>query len=161
MANSQHPSSDLYSVLKKQIQAISLILKLLMSYIHIYIYIYDISSLRVNDLTLILLMWRKWWTPNNANKWLMGFNSAFKGLRGVVQENAGKYCVKLCYNKKGNVGTYNNVARPCNHCCRGKAINITHSECASVALGIQHAMCMRHIVICGLPGPKIFFHIIS
>jgi len=60
MANSQHPSSDLYSVLKKQIQAISLILKLLMSYIHIYIYIYDISSLRVNDLTLILLMWRKW-----------------------------------------------------------------------------------------------------
>jgi len=26
----------------------------------IYIYIYDISSLRVNDLTLILLPWRKW-----------------------------------------------------------------------------------------------------
>jgi len=25
-----------------------------------YIYIYDISNLRVNDLTLILLMWRKW-----------------------------------------------------------------------------------------------------
>jgi len=30
--------------------------------------IYDISSLRVNDLTLILLMWRKWWAPNNASK---------------------------------------------------------------------------------------------
>ena len=26
---------------------------------YIYIYIYDISSLRVNDLTLILLTWRK------------------------------------------------------------------------------------------------------
>jgi len=26
----------------------------------VYIYIYDISSLRVNDLTLILLTWRKW-----------------------------------------------------------------------------------------------------
>jgi hypothetical protein len=25
-----------------------------------YIYIYEISSLRVNDLTLILVMWRKW-----------------------------------------------------------------------------------------------------
>ena len=25
-----------------------------------YMYIYDISSLRVNDLTLILLTWRKW-----------------------------------------------------------------------------------------------------
>ena len=29
-------------------------------YICMYIYIYDIRSLRVNDLTLILLTWRKW-----------------------------------------------------------------------------------------------------
>jgi len=29
-------------------------------YIYIYIYIYDINSPRVNDLTLILLTWRKW-----------------------------------------------------------------------------------------------------
>ena len=32
-----------------------------------------------------------------------------------------------------------------------KAISITYSEGVSVALGIQHAMGMRHIVICGLP----------
>jgi len=32
-------------------------------------------------LTLILLTWKIWWAPNNANKWQMGFNSAFKGLR--------------------------------------------------------------------------------
>ena len=44
------------------------------------IYIYDISSIRDNDLTLILLTWRKWWTPNNASKRQMRFNSAFKGL---------------------------------------------------------------------------------
>ena len=31
-------------------------------------------------LTLILLMWRIGWAPNNASKWQMGFNSAFKGL---------------------------------------------------------------------------------
>jgi len=31
-------------------------------------YIYDISRLKVNDLTLILLMWRKWWAPNNSSK---------------------------------------------------------------------------------------------
>ena len=25
-------------------------------------------------------MWRIWWAPNNARKWQMGYNSAFKGL---------------------------------------------------------------------------------
>jgi len=30
----------------------------------------------------------------------------FAELRGAVKENAGKYCVKLCYNEKGNAGTY-------------------------------------------------------
>jgi hypothetical protein len=29
-------------------------------------------------LTLILLMWRIRWAPNNASRWQMGFNSAFK-----------------------------------------------------------------------------------
>jgi hypothetical protein len=46
-------------------------------------YIYDISSLMVNDLTLILLMWRKWCT-NNTGKWQMGFNSGFKVLKKSV-----------------------------------------------------------------------------
>jgi len=32
-------------------------------------------------LTLILLTWRIWWVPNNASRWQMGFNSAFKGLK--------------------------------------------------------------------------------
>ena len=31
-------------------------------------------------LTLILLTWRIWWASNNASKWQMGFNSAFKVL---------------------------------------------------------------------------------
>jgi hypothetical protein len=40
---------------------------------------------------------------------------------------------------------------------------VTYSECVCVyvALGIQHAMHMRHIVICCLPRSTIFFHIIS
>ena len=41
---------------------------------------HDISSLKVNDLTLILLTWGKWWA-NNASKQQMGFNSGFKGLK--------------------------------------------------------------------------------
>jgi len=44
-------------------------------------YIYDISGLRVNDLTLILLTWRKWLAPDNASRQQMGFNSGFKGLK--------------------------------------------------------------------------------
>jgi len=48
-----------------------------------------------------------------------------------------------------------------NHCCRGKAVCITYSECMSVALVIQHAKRMRRIVACGLSGSTVFFHTIS
>ena len=37
----------------------------------------------------------------------------------------------------------------------------TQSVCVFVALGIQHAMHMGHVVICGLPRCTIFSHIIS
>jgi hypothetical protein len=50
--------------------------------------------------------------------------------------------------------------RSCNHCCCGKAISITYSKCVFVLLGIQHAMRMRHTVICGLPGSTKFFHLV-
>jgi len=40
-------------------------------------------------------------------------------------------------------------------------MSITQSVCVFVALGIQHAMRMRQIVICGLPGCTVFCHLIS
>jgi hypothetical protein len=55
----------------------------------------------------------------------------------------------------------NTEARFGNHCYDGKAISIIQPECVFVALCIQHAMRMRHILICGIPHPKTYFHIIS
>jgi len=42
-------------------------------------------------------------------------------------------------------------------------MSITQPLCLFVALrvGIQHAMHMHHIVICGLPSGTTFFHIVS
>jgi len=55
-----------------------------------------------------------------------------------------------------------NVEAPsCNHCCSGKEISSTYSQCVSVALGIQHAMRIRRIGICDLTLSTIFFHMIS
>ena len=50
---------------------------------------------RAMSLTLTLLTWTIWRTPTNASKWRMGFNSAFKGLKGgvLLSEGSGnEYC---------------------------------------------------------------------
>jgi len=47
-----------------------------------------------------------------------------------------------------------------NRCCNGETIGITYSEFVYIALSIQHAMRMCHIVIYGLPGSTVFLHII-
>jgi hypothetical protein len=52
-------------------------------------------------------------------------------------------------------------ARLYNQCCSGKAIGVTYSEYVFVDLVIQHAKHMCHIVICGLSGSTIFFHVTS
>jgi hypothetical protein len=44
-----------------------------------------------------------------------------------------------------------------NHCCRGKAISITYSECVSVALVIQHATRMRRIILSSVACPAVHY----
>jgi len=55
-------------------------------------------------LTLILLMWRIWGAPNNASKWQMGFNSAFKGLISIYVKHI-CFCYYLLYTRL-HVSTY-------------------------------------------------------
>ena len=47
--------------------------------------------------------------------------------------------------------------RSYNHCCCGNAITITYSKRVFVALVIQRAKVVRHIVVCALSGFSIFF----
>jgi hypothetical protein len=50
----------------------------------------------VQVLTLILLTWRLWWAPNNASKWQMRFNSAFKVLINNNNNNL-KQCARIFF----------------------------------------------------------------
>jgi len=55
---------------------------------------------KTSTLTLILLTWNIEWAPNNASKWQMGFNSAFKGLMLYTSKNYFLY-----WNHKTQVNT--------------------------------------------------------
>jgi hypothetical protein len=50
-----------------------------LSYLLVYM-LYRHSACQSNRIKLILLTWNIGWAPNNASKWQMGFNLAFKGL---------------------------------------------------------------------------------
>jgi len=60
-------------------------------------------------------------------------------------------------NKTGNEVRCNIEARSFNHCCSGKAISITYSECVFLVLGIQNATRMHNIIIFDLSGSTAFF----
>jgi len=47
----------------------------------------SVLGVPASNLTLTLLTWRIWWAPNNASRWQMGFNSAFKGLISKAEKN--------------------------------------------------------------------------
>jgi hypothetical protein len=46
-------------------------------------------------------------------------------------------------------------ARSRNHCCRGKAVSITYSECVSVALATRHETRMRRVILSSVACPTL------
>jgi hypothetical protein len=93
--------------------------------------------------------------------WLSGSGTVLFGSHVETEILPG--CVECCkYRRKYTTrqAMYvlrNTEALLCNHCCCGKSIIITYSECVFVDLGVQHEMRMRHILICSLPD-DIFPH---
>ena len=61
-------------------------------------------------LTLILLMWRIWWAPNNVSKWQMGFNSAFKGLINKYIEMHGQQNIEKITHGRSAFQVWNTVS---------------------------------------------------
>jgi hypothetical protein len=47
------------------------------------------------------------------------------------------------------------MGRSRNHCCGGKAISITYSECVSLGLVILHAQRMRRIILLYVAGMSL------
>ena len=72
----------------------------------------------------------------------------------ILQWTVNNQTVTLLYLR------HNIQARSCNRCCSGKGITVTYSVFVFVALDIQHAMRMRHIVICDLPRSTTFSPVI-
>jgi len=64
--------------------------------------------------------------------------------------------MRVTKHKESKLGNVHIEMCSCNHCCRGKAVNVTNSESMFVALGIQHAMHMRHIAICDQQALQYF-----
>ena len=53
------------------------------------------------------------------------------------------------------------IAPSCQHYCSVKAISMTNSERVFVALGIQYAMCMRHLLSVACAALQKFFPTLS
>jgi len=71
-------------------------------------------------------------------------------LAGISKTRQAVHCTVLYVQR--NIET-----RSCNHCYSGKTIPITHCECLTVFLGIQHAMRMRRMMLPSVACPALLY----
>ena len=65
--------------------------------------LYTTTDTNYIKLTLVLLTLRIQWDPNNASKWQMGFNSAFKGLNKQIKEIKSHYYLWVYFSNQLNI----------------------------------------------------------
>jgi hypothetical protein len=72
------------------------------------------------------------------------------------------YIYIITYIESQAMGVLGTTGAPSfTRCCGAETKSITHAECVFVGLCIEHAMHMRHFVICKLSGCTISLHLIS
>jgi len=93
------------------------------------------------------------------------FSNSWKPVQQIVDITLVWQFLTLCTDvndsNKTTMHVSSNIATHSrNHCCRGKAVIITYSECVN---SLSHPACKAHApcytVICGLSGCTIFFNI--
>ena len=107
-----------------------------------------------------------WWILHGCRLKSRAWSSdPFHGMLALQRATQRRWYKPVAFHRRSTKqATYckqNIEARPCNHCCGGKPRSITYSECLSVALGIQHATRIRHIVTYGLPRCTVNSQFIS
>jgi len=91
-------------------------------------------------------MWRIWWAPNNANKWQMGFNSAFKELTVIANLN-----IPLRFYKE----RYEKSFKRLNILILFNILMLIKYKCTYISVYICVCVCVCVCVFMGGPGSSV------
>ena len=105
--------------------------------------------------TLILLTCRIWWAPNNASKWQMGFNLAFRGLN-IKHYNPSTSTINIFKSMRCNSGRDTIVGIGTRYGLGGPEIKSRRGD--DIFRSRQYRPSSPHILLCNgydvIPGGK-------
>jgi len=67
------------------------------------------------------------------------------------------FIVYILHTRRAMYLQWNIQQRPRNHCCRVKSMRIKYSDCAFVALSIQHSKRMRRTILSSVASPALSY----